>query len=118
MIEVIKPDFEFQDERGVLLQLVHEGFQQFNIIFSRQGVFRGGHYHKENKEAFYVISGSFELTVKTGNAEEKHIFQKGAMFLVPPYVSHSFSYLEDTLIASMYDMGVERADGTKDIYTE
>ncbi|MCI8322808.1 MAG: cupin domain-containing protein [Lachnospiraceae bacterium] len=118
MIKVIKPDFEFQDERGFLLQLVHEGFRQFNIIFSRQGVFRGGHYHQENTEAFYVISGSFELTVKTENAvEEKYIFQKGEMFLIPPYVSHSFSYLEDTLIASMYDLGVERADGTKDIYT-
>ena len=84
MIKVIKPDFEFQDERGFLLQLVHEGFRQFNIIFSRQGVFRGGHYHQENTEAFYVISGSFELTVKTENAvEEKYIISKGEMFFNP-----------------------------------
>lgn len=40
MIKVIKPDFEFQDERGFLLQLVHEGFRQFNIIF-QTGCFSG-----------------------------------------------------------------------------
>ena len=118
MIEILKPDFKFQDERGWLMQLVHGGYKQFNIIFSREGVLRGDHYHKENKEAFFVISGSFELTVKTADVEEKHTFSKGDMFLIPPYVIHSFYYLEDTLIASMYDSGVEKPDGTKDIYTD
>ena len=32
MIEMIKPDFELQDGRGSLTQLVHDGFRQFNII--------------------------------------------------------------------------------------
>ena len=117
MIEMIKPDFEFQDGRGSLTQLVHDGFRQFNIIFSKKGVLRGDHYNKENREAFYVISGSFELTVKTECGQEVHTFKEGDMFLVPPYVSHSFYYLEDTWIASMYDIGVEHPDGSKDIWT-
>ena len=79
MIKVIKPDFEFQDERGFLLQLVHEGFRQFNIIFSRQGVFRGGHYHQENTEAFYVISGSFELT-KIHISKRQNVFNPAICF--------------------------------------
>lgn len=118
MIEYLKPDFEFQDERGSLTQLVHDGFKQFNIIFSQKGVLRGDHYHKENREAFFVISGSFELTVKNRYKQETYMFKAGDMFLVPPYVLHSFSYLEDTLIASMYDLGVEHLDGTKDIYSD
>lgn len=118
MIERLEPDFTFQDKRGALYQLVHEGFRQFNLIFSGAGVLRGDHYHKENTEAFFVVSGSFELTVRRDGTEETYMFQKGDMFLVPPYVTHSFRYLEDTWVASMYDQGVERADGTKDIYTE
>lgn len=118
MIEIVKPDFKYQDERGSLTQLVHEGFRQFNIIFSKKGVLRGDHYHKQNREAFFVISGSFELTVKTRYKQEMYRFKMGDMFLVPPYVLHSFYYLEDTLIASMYDIGVEYPDGSKDIWTD
>ena len=40
------------------------------------------------------------------------------MFLVPPYVMHSFKYKEDSLLVAMYDLGVEYEDGTKDIHTE
>lgn len=118
MIEIVKPDFEYQDDRGSLTQLVHEGFRQFNIIFSKKGVLRGDHYHKENRETFFVIFGSFELTVKTQHKQETYRFKMGDMFLVPPYVLHSFYYLEDTLIASMYDIGVEYPDGSKDIWTD
>lgn len=118
MIEIIRPDFKFQDERGILIQLVHEGFKQYNVIFSKKGVLRGDHYHKENREAFFVISGSFELKVRNALREEKYTFERGDMFLIPPNLVHSFYYLEDTLLVSMYDLGVERLDGTKDIYTD
>ena len=118
MIQILTPNFEFSDERGKLTQLVREGFSQFNIIFSKKDVLRGNHYHKENKEAFFVISGKFELTASLNGEEKTYIFEEGDMFLVPPFVNHSFYYLEDTLLASMYDIGVENPDGTKDIFTE
>ncbi len=118
MIEILKPDFVFQDDRGLLTQLVHEGFSQYNIIFSKKGVLRGDHYHKENREAFYIITGELELRVKKGDVSKSYIFRPGDMFLIPPYVVHSFYYAEDTWLASMYDLGVEHEDGTKDIYTE
>ena len=117
MIEIIKPDFVFQDERGNLTQLVHDGFKQFNIIFSKKDVLRGNHYHKENREAFYVISGCFDLIAEKDGNQKKYVFKTGYMFVIPPYVSHSFYYTEDTLLASMYDIGVEHEDGTKDIYS-
>ena len=57
LIEYIKPDFEFSDERGTLRQLVHTGWKQVNYITSVIGSFRGNNYHKKNTEAFFVISG-------------------------------------------------------------
>lgn len=116
MIQILKPNFEFEDERGKLTQLVREGFSQFNIIFSRAGTFRGNHYHKANKEAFYVISGSFDLTAEKDGKSETVTFFQGDMFLIPPLVNHSFFYHTDTLLASMYDKGVELDSNQKDIF--
>lgn len=117
LIEILSPDFIHEDERGRLTQLVHEGYEQFNIIFSKKDVLRGDHFHKENKEAFYVISGKFRLDAEKDGVKESYTFSDGDMFLIPEYVIHSFYYEDDTWLASMYDKGVEKLDGTKDIFT-
>lgn len=116
LIQIISPNFEFQDERGMLIQLVREGFQQFNIIYSKKGVLRGNHYHKVNKEAFYVINGQLELWVEFEGEREHYLFKTGDMFLIPPFIVHNFYYTENTYLASMYSVGVEKSDGTKDIF--
>lgn len=114
----IKPDFEFEDQRGRLAQLVHEGFQQINVLESRQGVLRGGHYHRISHEAFYVVSGTVDVTLKKGELVEMAQFSPGQFFMIEPYVIHSMSFLEDCILVAMYDIPVEKEDGTKDIYPE
>ena len=114
MLRMINPDFEFKDERGVIIQLVHKGYNQFNLITSKKDVVRGNHYHKLNKEAFYVISGETEVEVNG----EVFVFKAGNFFDIEPYDMHSFRYLSDTVLVSMYSMGVELPSGEKDIYVE
>ena len=117
LIEFIKTDFDFKDERGSLTQLVHTGWNQVNYITSVAGSFRGDHYHLQNKEAFFVISGGFKLSLrhnKTGETAEYDI-KPGDFFIIYPDVTHSFDYTADTTLISMYDNGVELPDGTKDI---
>ena len=63
LIEFLAPDFVFENEAGCLKQLVHDGWKQVNVITSVRGSVRGGHYHKFNREAFYVVSGAFKLVV-------------------------------------------------------
>jgi len=118
MIKVLKPDFSFVDERGSLTQLVHEGYKQVNVIESKKDAFRGKHYHKVNEEAFYIISGSFKLEASKLGSDiiETYDFKTGDMFLVESYVVHSFYFLEDTTLVTMYSLGVELPDGNKDIY--
>lgn len=118
LLEFLTPDFSHADERGSLIQLVHNGWKQFNVITSAKGCVRGNHYHKANTEAFYLIKGSFQLTLKQGKICEQYEITAGMMFLIPPGVNHTFHYIEDTLLVSMYDHGVELADGTKDIFTD
>jgi len=115
MIEILQPDFVFEDDRGTLFQLVHDGFKQINAVYSKAGSVRGNHSHRVNREAFFVAAGSFELRYGDSSGSESRVFHKGEMFLIPPGVSHSFAFLEDTILIGMYDVGVELGDGTKDI---
>ncbi len=114
MLKVIKTDFEFTDDRGTITQLVHTGYRQVNVITSKKGVLRGGHYHKENEEAFYIISGELEISVNG----QRQLFHAGDFFGIEKNDLHSFRFLQDTTLVSMYSSGVEMPDGSKDIFTE
>jgi mannose-6-phosphate isomerase-like protein (cupin superfamily) len=118
LIKILQPDFVHNDERGNLTQLVRGGYTQINVVTTKDGTFRGGHYHKVSTEAFFVISGGFELTVSKDGADEHYTFSENDMFEIPPCVVHSMNYTQDTILVAMYDIGVEHADGTKDIYAE
>lgn len=116
LIKFIKPDFEFGDNRGRLTQLVSNGWQQVNFITSLANNIRGGHYHKYNREAFYIIDGKFKLSLIKEQQTVDFIMGRGDFFIVEPYVKHVFEYIEDTNLISLYDKGVELSDGTKDIF--
>ncbi len=119
LIEFLQPDFRFDDARGSLVQLVREGWKQVNVIRSEAGVERGGHYHAQNSEAFYVISGSFTLTAEDLASGEKEtlVMKAGDFFRIRPHLLHGFHFHEETWLVSMYDRGVELEGGAKDILT-
>lgn len=117
MYEIIKTDFEFTDERGSLIQLVHEGYEQVNVLVTHKGVFRGGHGHRTRNEIFYVINGKVQVLFEDKNGKkEEAIFKKDDFFKIHPMVIHSMEFLEETIMVAMYDSCIINADGTKDIY--
>ena len=118
MIEILKPDFEFSDGRGELKQLVHEGYKQINVVRSKAGTFRGGHCHRFSREAFYIIKGSLELTLRKDGSEEKYQFKEGDFFAIDELVFHDFHYISDTILVGLYTNGVELENGEKDIIPE
>lgn len=116
LLERINLDFSHVDSRGELHQLVHEGYEQVNVLFTRAGVERGGHYHKRAVECFFVISGAVEVTAWLGDERECERYGKGDFFRINPPAVHSMSFTEDCTMVAMYDKAVENPDGTKDIY--
>lgn len=114
----LKPDFVYENEKGVLVQLIHEGFSQVNVLKSKKGTKRGEHYHKKAREAFYVASGSVNLTLKKDGQTQKSFFLEGEFFLIPTYVWHSMDFPEDCTLVALYDAPVEHPDGSKDIFEE
>ena len=77
LIERIEVDFEYEDDRGVLTQLVHRGYSQINVVTSKGGMSRGGHYHKYNTEAYFIIRGKCKVTARRGDEQESGIFVAG-----------------------------------------
>ncbi len=115
-IEFLKPDFSFSDDRGDLVQLVHDGYKQVNVSRTKAGVKRGGHYHKQTVEAFFVASGEVLLTLTKDGQTEQVTVKTGDFFYFPPYVAHSFDFVKDTTLVALYDKPVELPDGSKDIF--
>lgn len=116
LIERLKVDFEHRDDRGTLTQLIHKGYSQVNVVISKGGIFRGGHYHELNTEAYYIIKGSCQVTARRGGEEETEIFREGDFFRIGPYITHDFDYLEDSILVTMYSLGVELGDGRMDSF--
>lgn len=116
LIEILTPDFIFEDERGLLCQITNKSFAQTNAVFTKKGAVRGNfHYHKTSKEIFFVISGEFDVEVYLDGQKEFYTFHTGDMFMIPENVRHSFDYKEDTYLVAFYTSEIELSDGTKDI---
>lgn len=115
MYKSLLPDFTFKDERGSLIQLVHSGYVQVNIITTNKGVVRGNHYHRKCREAFYVISGCVEVTLTSNEEKQKTLFKAGDFFEIPPMIVHKMYYPEDCVMVALYDRPVEDDSGNKDI---
>lgn len=115
MYQSLIPDFKFSDNRGTLVQLVHGGYTQVNIITTKQGVLRGNHYHKLSHEAFYIISGSVKVTLTSNGIRQETLFQSGDFFKIPPMVLHEMFYPEDCVMVALYDRPIENEHGEKDI---
>lgn len=112
---LLEPEFSHKDERGSLLQLVSKGYSQVNVLSSKRGVTRGGHYHKVCHEAFYVVSGTVRVTLEKDGAVETADFTEGSFFEIEPYTAHEMYFLEDCVMVALYDKPVETEDG-KDIF--
>lgn len=119
LVKILKPDFVFEDERGMLAQLVSSGYTQVNAVFTKKDAVRGNfHYHKHTKECFFVLSGKIKVTLSLDEKTETHIFKTGDMFLIEENIKHSFDYLEDTYLVVMYTECVEMKNGEKDIFAD
>lgn len=119
LVKILKPDFVFEDERGMLAQLVSSGYTQVNAVFTKKGAVRGNfHYHKSTRECFFLLSGKIRVSLALDGKTETHIFETGDMFLIEENVRHSFDYLEDTYLVVMYTERVEKENGEKDIFVD
>lgn len=103
IVKKIKP--EFFDERGVIANILEEPVRHVAIITSKKGSIRGNHYHPDQIQYIYLISGRYESVskkLKEENAEtEKQIIEPGDLVITPPMIAHAMMFLEDSVMLNL-----------------
>ena len=109
----------FEDERGWFMELMRAGalpkpVRQSNLVFSRQGVVRGLHYHERGQDdLFACVQGMVRavvLDLDTGETFSEDIGDDNPVALyIPGTLAHGYEALTDCLFAYLvteeYDPG-------------
>ncbi len=103
-VKKIKP--EFTDERGAITNVLEEPINHVAIISSKKGTIRANHYHPEQIQYVYLISGKFESVSKDlrkGDSAkvEKAVVEAGNLVITPPMIAHAMRFLEDSVMLNL-----------------
>ncbi|MBU0480960.1 MAG: hypothetical protein KKG47_07650 [Proteobacteria bacterium] len=96
---ILKPTFIRNDDRGLFVEITHEGPWETVIHGSMQkGASMGNHYHRECRAFFYLVSGKAEISIRNIVEKTEDVYSlgsgEGIKFL--PYECHEVRYCEDS----------------------
>jgi len=102
-IKKIEP--AFSDERGVISNVLEEPIKHVAIITSKAGSIRGNHYHPEQIQYVYLVSGKYESISKDLNKEnaetETITVEAGSLVITPPMTAHALRFSEDSVFLEL-----------------
>ena len=106
MLETVtQPGVAFTDERGDITNVLENKINHVAVITSKTGAVRGNHYHPEDVQYCYLVSGRFESYSKDMNDPdgpvEKQVVEAGSLVLSPPMVAHAQVFLEDSVFLAL-----------------
>jgi dTDP-4-dehydrorhamnose 3,5-epimerase len=110
----------FEDERGWFAELMRESelgeqVRQSNLVFSRQGVIRGLHYHERGQcDFFCCLQGMVRVVVLDRESGETFTEDIGddnpAAVWIPGYHAHGYEALTDCLFLYHVTQEYDRDD--------
>lgn len=88
----------FEDDRGYIQDiLINESIEHVTYIFTKKGVVRGNHYHKETIQYTYIMEGKVEYHFSTENGDQGMVeMSKGDLTKTPVNERHAIRTIEDT----------------------
>ena len=101
-------------ERGEL-SLIEDGdtFRHLGYfsLLANKG-YRGGHYHQQKNEKFYVISGSLQIDLIDVESLEKEQVkaEAGTKITIYPGLAHLFQAIEDAQVIEYYNAVFDNSD--------
>jgi len=107
-VRIVKIDAAHQDERGYILNVIDDPRISHVAVFTaRSGAIRGNHYHPEQLQWVYLISGrytSYSQDVRHPEAPvETHAVEPGMLVFAPPMVAHAQEFHEDSVLLNITD---------------
>ncbi len=96
---------EFTDERGAITNILEEPICHVAVITSKKGTIRANHYHPEQIQHVYLLSGKYESVskdLKVNDAEvESVVVEAGSLVTTPPMIAHAMRFLDDSVILNL-----------------
>lgn len=107
-VRIVKLDAAHQDERGYILNVIDDPRISHVAVFtSKRGTVRGNHYHPEQLQWVYLISGRYISHSKDVRVEgapvEQHVIEPGMLVFAPPMVAHAQEFQEDSVLLNLTD---------------
>lgn len=94
-------NFQGQDARGRFIEVWRgDEWRAMNFFTINKGFVRGGHYHKETRELFFIVEGECEIVLRDVRTGEESRFSVGEddMFIVDPYEMHYITALKESKV--------------------
>jgi len=98
----MKPAIE--DVRGAIINIFEGRIEHVALITSKKDSIRGNHYHKEDYQYIYLLSGAFEShSVDVRNPAKRQTLKVKASNLVntPPMIAHAQKFTEDSVFLAL-----------------
>lgn len=100
-METIKHiDAAVVDERGTITNLFEGALGHAALITSKKGTVRGNHYHKQDYQYIYLVSGELEShSTDVRKPERRQVLKvkPGDLIDTPPYIAHAQKFTEDSV---------------------
>jgi quercetin dioxygenase-like cupin family protein len=88
----------FEDERGVIQDLLDAPIDGITEIFTRAGAVRGNHRHERTVQWTYVVSGRLLVVTDDGEYRRRREYGPGEMAEELPGIAHAWRAEEDTKV--------------------
>jgi mannose-6-phosphate isomerase-like protein (cupin superfamily) len=107
--------FSHSDGRGSIEGILNVGiWREVNLIKSGAGIVRGGHYHEQSEECFFILKGKIKVELRLPQEGMETLTEilnvkSGDVFIVPAMVEHTFNILEDAEWINMMSVPVDQS---------
>ena len=102
-LKKISPSFE--DERGIIANILEDPINHVAIITSKAGSIRANHYHPDQTQYVYLISGRYESyskDLKKDNSKiEVQLVEPDCLVITPPMIAHAMKFLDDSVLLNL-----------------
>jgi len=92
------------DARGAIANLFEGRIEHIALITSKKGSVRANHYHKEDHQYIYLLSGAYEShSCDVCNPERRQVLKvsPGDLVYTPPLTAHAQKFTEDSAFLAL-----------------
>ena len=92
------------DPRGTITNLFEGKIEHIALITSKKGSVRANHYHKEDHQYIYLVSGAYDsYSCDVNNPQKKQVLQvkPGDIVYTPPFTAHAQKFTEDSVFLAL-----------------